>query len=89
MKKKKKMAVCEKSLTLLSAFTLLFYFSKILGIIPHSFSKFYKYKILISSNFGIVWSLISLFYNSIQYHVFSETLSLSDQKEGEKQSKYL
>lgn len=58
----------KQKTNIMTSINLLFYVSFFMGIIPFSFNEYRKNKILKYSIWGMVYCIITLFYNFVQYH---------------------
>lgn len=67
----------KQNTNIMTSFKILFYVSYLFGIIPFSFNEYRKNKILKFSIFGMVYCMITLFYNSFQYHFATNNFLIS------------
>lgn len=71
----------------LSSIKILFYISKIFGLIPYSLKEYYDKNLLKVSMIGNIWCIFTMLQFSIQYHFANITFSLND--DGHKAGKFI
>lgn len=71
----------QQQLNLKSSLNILFYVSKLFGIITYSFNEYYNSRIFKVSVIGLIFSIFNLIHNSVQYHFATIRFSLGSESD--------
>lgn len=72
------MAKPKKVYTLISSIYVLFYVTKIFGVIPYGLGAYYKEKILKVSIVGNIWAIVVTLFSCLSSHLESSTVNSGD-----------